>query len=80
MSIRKMDIKAATYKGKVEALRGKRALVRPGPMNHETAAPKFWLAQFDERELMLGDKRIDAGWHEFPPDAFDVDLDFDPKC
>lgn len=73
MSIDPKTIKGATYKGKIEALRGKRALIRPGPL-HETG--KCVYAQFDEQELMLGDKRLDIGWHVMPLDSFDVDLEF----
>lgn len=69
-------IKAATYKGKIESLRGKRALVRLGQIPADPDRPLTWLAQFDQRDLMLGNKRLDIGWHEFPHDAFDVDLDF----
>lgn len=77
MRIDPRSVQAGTYKGKIETLRGKRALLRPSPERDlEMDRPRFWLAQFDERELMLGDKRIDCGWHQFPYDAFDVDLAF----
>lgn len=76
MSIDPRTVQSATYKGKIEALRGKRALVRPGPKNLETDRPTYLLAQFDQRDLTLGDKRLDLGWHQFPLDAFDYDLEF----
>ena len=75
MSIDPWKVRAGTYKGKIEALRGKRALLRLGAVPTDPDRPMTWLAQFDERGLMLGDKRIDAGWHQFPYDAFDADLE-----
>lgn len=72
MSFNPHDLQHGTYKGKVEVLRGKRAMLR---LNLAAKRPARWLAQFDEPDLYLGDRRIDVGWHEFPFDAFDLHLE-----
>lgn len=71
MSFDQSQIRAGTYVGKVERLRGERALVRPG------RTPDTVLAQFDSYGALLGDRILSYGWHTFPADAFDLDLDLD---
>jgi len=69
MSYDQSELRAGTYIGKVERLRGMRALVRP----HSTGD---WLAQFDSFGALLGDKVLSHGWHRFPKSDFDFDLEF----
>lgn len=67
---------AGTYIGPLGKLRGQRALVLPAE-----GRPDCVKAQFDDTELMLDDfasvKHLGYGWHQFPRDDFDMDLELD---
>jgi hypothetical protein len=66
-------MQAGTYCGTVEALRGRRALIRT-----DDATPKTVKAQFDDPvSLSEFGPPLNFGWHDFPAGAFDYDVEFD---
>lgn len=65
-----------TYCGRVENLRGRRALVRTG-VDVNTGSV---LAQFDEPvSLSEFGAPLNFGWHRFPLEDFDLDLEMEAE-